>query len=178
MDTVAGHFKILSEETLKFGLSQELLHCASYFSEHRQRVSIMNIFKRFRKEDVLESILDRAKGLLAVDESFFAEGSVNRKAPALLTREETARIFVQEGLQPSPGNILKLGDAYEKYVLFCHSKHLPVARKNEFKNPTVLAVRNVFNLGFRNDLRIDGKSVHGWKGLNAVASASQAALAE
>lgn len=178
MDTLAGHFKIVSEETLKFGLSQELLHCASYFSEHRQRVSITNIFKRFRREEVLDAILKRAEGLLAKDESFFAEGKGHRRAPQFLTGIQTARIFVQEAIKPHPGRILKLGDAYDCYVSFCETKSLPLIRKNEFKRPTVLAIRDTFNLGFRNDLKLDGKYAHGWKGLEVVAGAPQTALAE
>lgn len=116
--------------------------------------------------------------LLSVDESFFAESSGNRKEPKLLTGDETARIFVEEALQPHEGKILKLGDAYEFYVNFCQGKSLPVIHKNEFKKPTVLAVRNTFNLGFRNDLKLDGKYAHGWKGLEVTAGASQTVLAE
>jgi hypothetical protein len=167
-DRIASYFKVISEERLKAGLSQELIHCASHMSQHRQRVRIKNIFKRFRTDEVLDSILKRAKGLLAVDESFFAEGSGNRKAPELMTGEESAKQFVLEGMALKEGSILKFAKAYDQYVYFCDLKKVDALPKNSFRKPIVMAVRDTFGMGLRSDLKLDGKWIEGWKNVDTA----------
>jgi hypothetical protein len=167
-DRAAQHFKTITEAKLKFGLSQELIHCASYMSQNRARVEIGNIFTKFRSGDVLDAILERAKGLLAVDQSFFAEGSGNRKDPKKLTGEQTARIFAVEALESKAGVLLKIADAYERYVAFCQAKQMPVVLpRNDFRSPMVVAVRDTHGMGLSKDLRIDGKWTSGWRNLDA-----------
>ena len=52
------HFKVVPEERLRFGLSQELIQCTRYLSQNRSSVHIAPIFQKFRSEEVLDAILE------------------------------------------------------------------------------------------------------------------------
>ena len=137
-------------------------------SGNRGTVDIGRIFTKFRSEDTLDSILDRAKAMLGVDQTFFAETTGNRKDPLLLTGDQTAKIFAIEALEAKAGVLLTIADAYERYVRFCQSKKMPVVlHRNEFRSPTVVAVRSTYGMGLSKDLKIEGKWTSGWRNLDA-----------
>lgn len=176
-DPVLGHYTPSSEAKLKLCLSQELLKCAQFFSNRLGEVEVRPLFE-FRSREVLDAIIDRSKALLAKDQSYFAEGSGNRKDPIRLSGEQTAKMFVAEAVERQEGSVLKLGDAYDRYWHFCRQKDVPAAPKNGFKAPTAAAIRERFNLGLRNDLTIKGRSAHGWKGLAVQIDSAGTALDE
>src|SRR4029079_1644486 len=131
-----------------------LVHCAAFLSKHRSKVNIGPIFTRFRTEEVLDSILKRGEGMLAVNETFFDEKTGNRKDPIALAPPQTAHIFVKEGLESKKGTLLSVAEAYAKYVDFCQVKKMPVAlQRKEFREPVLEAIRNTFGLGLRRDLK-------------------------
>lgn len=166
-DPVLGYFTTTTEENLKLRLSQELIHCVAYLNQ-RPFVRIQSIFTKFRSEKVLETILKRASAMLGVREGFFAEGTGNRKDPILLTREQSAQIFASEALESKKGTVLSIAEAYVSYVDFCQMKRMPVVlHRNEFRGPTVDAVRSTYGMGLSKDLKIGGKWTAGWRNLDA-----------
>jgi hypothetical protein len=169
LDPVLTYFSPTTEEKLKLELSQHLVHCAAFLSKNRAKVNIGPIFTRFRTEEVLDSILKRAEGMLAVNETFFDhEKTGNRKDPIALAPPQTAHIFVKEGLEPKKGTLLSVAEAYAKYVDFCQVKKMPVAlQRKEFREPVIVAIRNTFGLGLRRDLKKEGKYTAGWSHLDA-----------
>jgi hypothetical protein len=165
-DPVLGYFSPNSEEKLKLEISQELVHCAGFLSAKRHAVNIGPIFKTFRSDEVLESIVKRGEGMLGVKEAFFDEKTGNRKAPQSLELPQTAKIFVLESLEHKEKHILTVAEAYSKYVDFCQVKKMPVLTRKEFRQPAVESVRSTFGVGLRKDLRLNNKWAHGWTGLD------------
>jgi hypothetical protein len=163
-----GYFTPTNEGRLKLVLSQQFIQCATYMSQTRRFVNIGPLFQKFRSEEMLESIIDRAKAMLGVTEKFFDPSTGNRKDPQLLTGEQTAKIFAIEALESKAGVLLKIADAYEKYVEFCQSKKMPVVlHRNEFRSPAVVAVRSTWGMGLSKDLKVEGKYTSGWRNLDA-----------
>lgn len=121
-----GYFTPTNEGRLKLVLSQQFIQRATYMSRNKRFVNIGPLFQKFRSEEVLEPIIDRAKAMLGVTEKFFDVTTGNRKDPLLLTGEQTAKIFAIEALESKAGVLLTIADAYEKYVRFCQSKNMPV----------------------------------------------------
>lgn len=167
-DPVLQYFAATTVGKLKFSLSQEILHCALYFSQRRTTIPIGRLFQEFRTEEMLESILKRAEGLLGVTASFFDEATGNRKDPLSLTGEQTTLMFAKEVLEPKRGTILTVGDAYGRYVDFCQQRDLNVVLlRKDFRAPVVMAVRDTFGIGIRKDLKVQGKYTSGWSHLDA-----------
>jgi hypothetical protein len=166
-DDQYGYFTPTIEEKLLVVLSQAFIHCASYFASRASTVNIKPLLQ-FRSESVTQRILTRAKAILAADQSFFAPFSGNRKTPFVFPATETARIFVEEAIEAAPGNIVPVQEAYSKYLLFCDVNKLPALKRCDFKEPTIEAVKNTYGMSWRKNLQVEGKWVHGWKGINVM----------
>lgn len=163
-----GYFTPTNEGRLKLVLSQQFIQCATYMSRNRSFVNVRPLFTKFRSEEMLDSIIERAKAMLGVTEKFFEPSTGNRKDPQLLTGEQTAKIFAIEALEAKAGVLLKIADAYERYIEFCQSKKMPVVlHRNEFRSPAVMAVRSTWGMGLSKDLKVEGKWTAGWRNLDA-----------
>lgn len=114
----------------------------------------------------------RARAILAVDDSFFAEGSGNRRTPTIFPVVQTARIFAEEGMAEKPGHILRVQDAYRGYLAFCEAKGLPWLKRLEFRDPMVEAIKRKAGVSMRKDLKVDGKWINGWKHIDVISSSS------
>jgi hypothetical protein len=71
-------------------------------------------------------------------------------------------------LESKKGVLLSVADAYVRYVDFCQAKKMPVLlHRNEFRGPTVEAVRSTWGMGLSKDLKVSGKYTSGWRNLDA-----------
>ena len=161
-------FRPVNQDKLASLIRAYFIHCAEEMPNDVNKVSL---FAEFRSDKTLQSILHRAKSILAADDEFFGESSNHRrqqKAPD--TYERVARAFVEQVIERQPGEVLTLTEAYAHFCEYLRRKNLPVVRRKEFKALVPPVVQEHFDLGVRHDLRNpDSNEWHcGWKGIRAL----------
>ncbi len=163
LDSRFGRYEPTSEAKLVLLLSQYLIQCAA---DMGQDVEIQRLFVELRKEDNLKKVVRRAKALLAAEESFFGDGSENKRLKGIENHGILAKRFVRECLRPVPESHLTLTDCYNDFNQFCHDKGLEPINRHVFKSLMSELIREEFDLGLRHDvLGINNRQKHGWRGL-------------
>ena len=78
---------------------------------------------------------------------------------------------MDEMLTCEPGQILRLGDAFNVFRGLLREKELPDIKRSDFKAVVVPMVKEQFGVCLRNDLPGDGLSgVRGWKNVRLLQS--------
>ena len=88
-----GKFKPTTEAKLKTLLSLYILRCGEDLQDSTPK---FNLFVRFRKDQELQRIVDKAKSLLSAGKSFFSLDSPNVRIEGAEVYGKTARIFVND----------------------------------------------------------------------------------
>ena len=84
--------------------------------------------------------------------------------------ERLAKVFVEQILERQQGEVLTLTNAYLVFIEFLKQKSMVPVKRSLFKGMFAPLVREVFDLGLRNDV-IDQATQHqtaGWKGLRTL----------
>lgn len=156
------YFEAIDEGKLKLTLSQWFIKCVNAMPGS---VEIAKIFTEFRNKDVLESIIERAKAVLAVDEEYFSPDGSNARNPAT-TPKESVRLFVDTCLAKEESASLTAHACYEAYTAFCREQHLPAVQRSRFTENVRPHIQRRFNRGVRHDLhRYDADRCTGWRGI-------------
>lgn len=159
-------FKPTSEEKLQNQLRAYLMKCAL---EMPGNVEKLPLCVEFRSDKQVKAVVNRAKSILAADQSFFSTQSRNERIKGPETTERLAKHFVQQLLEAKPNEVLTITHAYTNFSEFLKMKNLDPVNRPIFKSVMVPVIRDVFNLGLRNDLLGDNnRQQSGWKGLRAV----------
>ena len=77
-------------------------------------------------------------------------------------------MFADSKIQRRNGEILSAPDAYNSYSRFCRENGLPQVKKNQFKTQFAVEVKRRWQMGIRNDLKANGRSLQGWRELAVV----------
>lgn len=157
-----------TEAKLQLLVSNHLVRCSQ---EMGSLVDISNLMIEFRKPRILQSIVDKAKALLAADEQFFSKSTGNKRIirgeivdP---NQEPLPKLFVFQALAPHPDAAVTVTDCFQQYRQFCRSKGLNALERAEFKTIVAEVIREEFDLKLRHDVPgLNGKAQEGWKGLN------------
>jgi hypothetical protein len=157
-----------TEAKLQMLVSNYLVRCAQ---DMGSLVDISNLMVEFRKTRILQSIVDKAKALLAADDQFFSKNTGNKRIirgeivdP---NQEPLPKIFVFQALALHPDAAVTVTDCFQQYRQFCRSKGLNALERSEFKTIVAEVIREEFDLKLRHDVPgLNGKAQEGWKGLN------------
>lgn len=156
-----------TEEKLKLLLSNYLVRCSQ---ECGWSVDITNLVVKFRQDDVLQRIVDKAKAMLEADRLFFQRKDSQRRfidgkyiEP---NSEPSYRVFVKKSIVREPKATVSLQDAFHRYFEFCRDHQMQPLTRQEFKGLVAEVIREEFNLGLRHDVPGEnGKQRHGWFGV-------------
>jgi hypothetical protein len=158
-------FEPAEQGSLKLTLSQWFIKCVNNMPGS---VDISVIFTTFRSKEVLESIIERAKAVLAVDEEYFSPEGPNARNPAT-TPKESVRLFVDRCVTEREDSTLTFNECFERYQQYCRDQKLPSVAKNRFKEAILPHIKRRFGRGIRNDLhRFNADKCTGWYGISLV----------
>ena len=178
-DPRAKLFQPVSEAKLGNLRRALLLRCAE---ELPDSVHKLNLFLEFRSDKTIRAVVQRAKSILAADQSFFGVDSRNRREKGLEMHERVARVFVEQVLERQEGNVLTLTNAFRAFNEFLQVKNVIPVKRVVFKRMLAPVVRDVFDLGLRHDLEKaeTTRRIDGWKGMRCAAflGAAQGGLAD
>jgi hypothetical protein len=138
-------------------------------------VDITNLVIRFRNEDVLQRITEKAKAVLEDDRLFFQDKGGHRRyvdSKHIEPNEEPSyQLFVKKAIMREPGGKVTVADAFHQYYEFCKSQGQPPLTRQEFKHLVAEVIREQFNIGLRHDVLTEsGKQGHGWYGVRLDAA--------
>lgn len=170
-DPIEGQFFPTTENKIKNLLSGYIIKCAASMPPS---VAIQTLFVDFRKPERLKAVVELAKSILAVDESYFGEKSPFKRVDGSENTIRQIRKFVDESVQENEESILTATDAYKKFCIFCsYNGFTPLERKN-FMEYAIKIIREKYGLGIRKDILNDQKKYcEAWKGLRLGLNAKE-----
>jgi len=156
-----------TEQKLKVLISNYLIHCSQ---ECGALIDVTNPLVKFRNEDVLESIIVKAKAVLEAERFYFRGNHGHRRCVDgryIEADEEPAyAVFVKKAIVHEPEGKVTVADAFHRYYEFCKSQGQQPLTRQEFKHLVAEVIREEFNIGLRHDvLTASGKQSHGWYGV-------------
>jgi hypothetical protein len=144
-----------------------LARCAAEVSGEAH---ILNLFHTFRADQVVKSVVNRCKSVLAADSDFFGVKSPHQRVQGPEIHERLARVFAEQMLEPCPNSILTVGQTYALFNQFTKARNMPALKRSLFKGLFAEVIREAYDLGLRNDL-VNAETQtqqRGWKGLRPV----------
>jgi hypothetical protein len=130
--------------------------------EMQKDVNVYHLFTTFCHDQIIKTIVDRAKSILLASDDYFSSTSPCSRVNGIEMHERLARMFC-EGLVSSPGHVLLVGAAYERFAALVKEKELEPIKRSVFKEMMKPLMRESFNICLRNDLVVEGRYQHGWK---------------
>jgi hypothetical protein len=160
-------FKPTSHEKLGNLLRALLVRCAESLPNS---VHKLNLFLEFRSDKTIRAAIHRAKSILAADHTFFAVDSKHQRQQGPELHERLARVFAEQILERMPGEILPLSTAYLVFCDYLKTKSMPTVKRSILKGMFSPIIREVFNVGLRNDIIDPGtnRQTAGWKNIHTL----------
>jgi hypothetical protein len=159
----AGIFKPTTEDKLKTLLSLYILECAEQLTDATPK---LNLFVRFRKDEELQNIINKARSLLAVDKSFFGADSPNIRTGGAEEKERVAKTFINLVIELNPQQTITLADAYTVFREFSGKQGVKLVERRHFEDLAGDIIKEQYGLALRNDILNDsGRHQRGWRGL-------------
>lgn len=126
-------------------------------------------------ERQLQRVLEVARAILSVEETFFSgETGAARYIDGRIVQPVAApsyTLFAEQAVEPRPGAILTMSEAYKGYWIFCRPQRLTPLRRAKFKERFTNETLTRWGVGIRHDLitHHEGdtkpKTCQGWQGL-------------
>ena len=158
-----GIFKPTTEDKLKTLLSLYILECAEQLTDATPK---LNLFVRFRKDQELQDVVNKAKSLLAVNKSFFGADSLNIRTGGAEEKEKVAKTFINLVIELNPQKSLTVTDSYNAFREFCVKNGLLLVERRHFEDLVGDIIGQQYGLGLRNDLlNGSGRQQRGWRGI-------------
>ena len=166
-------FCATTEEKLKILLSNYLIRCSQ---DCGSLVDVTNLVVKFRQNEVLQRIVNKAKAVLEADRLFFHGANGQRRfidgKHVEPNEEPSYRQFVKRAIVREPAATVTLQDAFHRYFRFCKDQQMQPLTRQEFKGLIAEVIREEFNLGLRHDVPGEnGKQRHGWFGVRLDSAA-------
>ena len=144
-------------------LFRSILECAEQLTDATPK---LNLFVRFRKDEELQGIVNKAKSLLAVDKSFFGADSPNVRTGGAEEMEKVAKTFINLVIELNPQKTITLADAYTVFRLFSGKQGVKLVERRHFEDLAGDIIKEQYGLALRNDiLNGSGRHQRGWRGL-------------
>jgi hypothetical protein len=126
-------------------------------------------------ERQLQRVLEVARAILSVEGTFFSgENGAARYIDGRIVQPVAApcyALFAEQAVEPRPGAILTMSEAYHGYWTFCRPQHLKPLRRSAFKEKFTGETLTRWGIGMRHDLlipckhRAKSRTNQGWQGL-------------
>ena len=125
-----------------------------------------NLFVRFRKDDELQAVINKARSLLAVDKSFFGADSPNIRTGGREEGLKVAKAFINLAVELNPQKSLTVTDSYTAFREFCVKNGSMLVERRHFQDLVGEIITEQYGLGLRNDiLNASGRHQRGWRGI-------------
>lgn len=136
----------------------------------RRSDGVTNLVVRFRQEDTLQSVVNKAKAVLEADRLFFqGKDGYRRYVDGRYIGpddEPSYQLFVKKSIVREPEGKVTVADAFHRYYEFCKSQGQQPLTRQEFKHLVAEVIREQFNIRLRHDVLTEsGKQSHGWYGV-------------
>src|ERR1017187_2971814 len=125
-------FKPTTPEKLQTQYRALMMKCAEAMPS---LVHKLNLVHEYRNDKIAKAVVQRAKSILAADQSYFSATSPHSRVRGIELFERVARRFVDEMLCCEPGQILKLADAYTVFRGLLKERELPDIKRRINKRP-------------------------------------------
>lgn len=168
-----GVYKPTTAEKLQNLYRALLMKCAG---EMPANVHKLNLFHEWRSDRTSKLIVQRAKSILAADQSFFSATSPNQRVKGPELYERLMRVLVETMLQPSEGGCLTVTQAYQVFCQLAQQHSLNQLKRSMFKEMMRDLIKDKFGMSLRNDVP-DHENRHqqAWKGLRLVEAEAEPA---
>ena len=147
-----------------------LARCAA---EVKGEGHLAGVFHTFRLDATVKIVVNRAKSLLEADKAFFGVHSPHDRKVGPELHQRLAKVFAGRLLEPHPGSILTVAQAFTLYNNFASTRKQDPIPRTDFKCMMAETIREAYDLGVRNDLMNaeTQKQQCGWLGLRPVPAA-------
>jgi len=157
----------VSDEKLKVLISNYLIRAAEDCGE---RVDIRSMVTEFRKDQQLDTVIDKARAILEADRAYFSGKAGHRRfidgRYMEADEEPSYQVFVKKAIIAAPQGKVTVHDAFHRYYQFCKDNAMQPLTRQEFKSLVAEVIREEFALGLRHDIIGDNnKQGHGWCGI-------------
>lgn len=143
-----------------------LMKCAQ---DMPAQVHKLNLFHEFRLDKNARLVLQRAKSMLAADQSYFSATSPYQRIRGQELFERLMRVLCETMLEKREGSCLTVTQAYQVFCQLAQQRSLGQMKRSMFKETMRDLVRDEFGLGLRRDVLDSAKKQQvGWKGLKLV----------
>jgi len=165
-EPVQNLYKPTSPEKLQNYYRSILLRCATELGSEADK---LNLFAEFRNDKNSRAVVNRAKSVLAADQTFFSATSPHQRVKGPELHERLARVVVETMLEQRPDSILTMTQAYEVFCKLSQQRSLGQIKRSMFKEMMRDLIKDEFGLGLRRDvLDPANKQQVGWQGLKLV----------
>ena len=166
-DPVPDAYCPTSPAKLQLLLSSYLIRCAE---DCGPLVDVTNLVVNFRKTEVLEGVVRKAKAMHLCDDQFFMGEKGNRRLTNGRIIEPTDKpsyeLFVERNLAPEDKSALTVTDCFHHYYTYCKRNQIPPLTRADFKSLICECLRENFSVGLRKDVPSKtGKQTEGWFGV-------------
>ena len=166
-DPVPGAYCPTSPAKLQLLLSNYLIRCAE---DCGSLVDVTNLVVNFRKAEVLEGVVRKAKAMNLCDNQFFqGEKGMRRMIDGKIvepTDKPSYELFVERNLAPEDRSALTVTDCFHRYYTYCKQHQIPPLTRSDFKSLITECLREQFSVGLRKDVPSkSGKQTEGWFGI-------------
>jgi hypothetical protein len=133
-------------------------------------VDVTNLVVNFRKAEVLEGVIRKARAMNQCDDHFFMGEKGNRRLTNGRIIEPTDKpsyeLFVERHLKREDCSALTVTETFARYYSFCKKHNIPPLTRADFKSMMIECVREHFDVNFRKDVPArSGKVTQGWFGI-------------
>jgi hypothetical protein len=166
-DPVPDAYCPTSPAKLQLLLSNYLIRCAE---DCGPLVDVTNLVVNFRKAEVLEGVIRKARAMNQCDDQFFMGEKGNRRLTNGRIIEPTDKpsyeLFVERHLKREDCSALTVTETFARYYSFCKKHNIPPLTRADFKSMMIECVREHFDVNFRKDVPArSGKVTQGWFGI-------------
>jgi hypothetical protein len=136
----------------------------------------LNLFHEWRSDHVVKAVVQRAKSILAADQSYFSSTSANQRIRGPELHERLMRVLCETMLQPCAESNLTMTQAYKYFCRLAELRQLGMIKRSQFKATMTNLMKDRFGVGLRRDLPNGlGKQQEAWKGIRLLESVVLAA---
>jgi len=159
-------YKTTTQEKLQNQYRALMMKCAQ---DMPIQVHKLNLVHEFRSDRNAKIILQRAKSILAADQSYFSATSSNQRIRGPELYERLMRVLCDTMLEQSEGGCLTVSEAYQVFCKLAQQNSLDQIKRSMFKEIMRDLIKDEFGVGLRRDvLNAENKQQEGWRGLKLL----------
>ncbi|MEI7730402.1 MAG: hypothetical protein WCO56_12570, partial [Verrucomicrobiota bacterium] len=121
-------------------------------------------------------VTQRAKSILAADQSFFSATGPNTRIRGVELHERLMRVLVETMLAPCEGGCLTVTQAYQVFCRLAEQRNLGQLKRSMFRETMRDLIKERYGMCLRNDVPDAlNHHQHAWKGVKLIETEDLAA---